>query len=29
WDNHIDTATLRNDRGRVIDTASWGYRNHR
>ncbi|MBW8705944.1 hypothetical protein MBT84_40660 [Streptomyces sp. MBT84] len=29
WDNHIDTATLRNDRGRVIDSASWGYRNHR
>ncbi|WP_229702983.1 lamin tail domain-containing protein [Streptomyces albiflavescens] len=24
WDNYSDTATLRNDRGRVIDTASWG-----
>ncbi|MFE3659140.1 lamin tail domain-containing protein, partial [Streptomyces sp. NPDC059165] len=24
WDNHRDTATLRNDRGRTIDTKSWG-----
>ena len=24
WDNHSDTATLRNDNGRVIDQASWG-----
>ncbi|MGW5060474.1 lamin tail domain-containing protein, partial [Streptomyces sp. NPDC004096] len=29
WDNHTDTATLRNDRGRIIDTTSWGYRHHR
>jgi hypothetical protein len=25
WDNS-DTATLRNDRGRVVDTKSWGHR---
>lgn len=24
WDNHSDTATLRNGYGRVIDEASWG-----
>ncbi|MFE3498167.1 lamin tail domain-containing protein [Streptomyces sp. NPDC059169] len=24
WDNHRDTATLRNDHGRTIDTKSWG-----
>ncbi|MBD9731852.1 lamin tail domain-containing protein [Streptomyces sp. H28] len=24
WDNRSDTATLRNDRGRVVDTESWG-----
>ncbi|MFG2298393.1 lamin tail domain-containing protein [Streptomyces sp. NPDC048603] len=24
WDNRSDTATLRNDRGRTIDTKSWG-----
>uniref|UniRef100_UPI003F498CCA lamin tail domain-containing protein n=1 Tax=Streptomyces sp. CA-141956 TaxID=3240051 RepID=UPI003F498CCA len=28
WDNHSDTATLRDDRGRVIDTESWGGRHH-
>ncbi|MFJ5548722.1 lamin tail domain-containing protein [Streptomyces sp. NPDC093225] len=28
WDNRSDTATLRDDRGRVVDTASWG-RHHR
>jgi hypothetical protein len=28
WDNS-DTATLRNDRGRVVDTESWGRRHHR
>ncbi|ELP64485.1 lamin tail domain-containing protein [Streptomyces turgidiscabies] len=27
WDNHADTATLRNDHGRFIDDKSWG-RNH-
>ncbi|MDX3529614.1 lamin tail domain-containing protein [Streptomyces sp. ID05-39B] len=26
WDNRSDTATLRNDRDRVIDKASWGER---
>ncbi|WP_033329609.1 lamin tail domain-containing protein [Streptomyces yerevanensis] len=29
WDNRSDTATLSNDRGRVIDTDSWGDHNHR
>ncbi|WP_329396078.1 lamin tail domain-containing protein [Streptomyces melanogenes] len=24
WDNHRDTATLRNDNGRILDTAMWG-----
>ncbi|MGY3205175.1 lamin tail domain-containing protein [Streptomyces sp. TE5632] len=24
WDNRSDTATLRNDRGRTVDTESWG-----
>ncbi|WP_349362100.1 hypothetical protein [Streptomyces sp. H27-C3] len=24
WDNRSDKAVLRNDRGRVIDTESWG-----
>ncbi|MGJ3558072.1 lamin tail domain-containing protein [Streptomyces sp. INA 01156] len=24
WDNRADTATLRNDRGRTVDTESWG-----
>ncbi|OQD55726.1 hypothetical protein BM536_014650 [Streptomyces phaeoluteigriseus] len=29
WDNHSDTATLRNHRDRVIDEASWGERRSR
>ncbi|WP_128375130.1 lamin tail domain-containing protein [Streptomyces cavernae] len=29
WDDHSDTATLRNDRGRVVDTESWGNDDHR
>ncbi|MEW2289606.1 lamin tail domain-containing protein [Streptomyces sp. NPDC047841] len=29
WDNHSDTATLRNDRDRFVDEASWGHRDHR
>ncbi|MEV0489954.1 lamin tail domain-containing protein [Streptomyces atratus] len=30
WGNHSDRATLRNDRGRAIDTESWGRdRDHR
>jgi hypothetical protein len=28
WDNHSDTATLRNDHGRFIDDASWGGHRH-
>ncbi|MFD8806175.1 lamin tail domain-containing protein [Streptomyces sp. NPDC059597] len=28
WDNDSDTATLRNDRGRFVDDASWGGRRH-
>lgn len=24
WNNYSDTATLRNDRGRTVDTESWG-----
>ena len=28
WDNHSDTATLRNDRGRFVDDASWGNDRH-
>ncbi|MFD8688255.1 lamin tail domain-containing protein [Streptomyces sp. NPDC059651] len=24
WDNYSDTATLRDDRGRTVDTESWG-----
>ncbi|MFD5102732.1 lamin tail domain-containing protein [Streptomyces albidochromogenes] len=28
WDNRADTATLRNDRGRVVDTESWGRGGH-
>ena len=28
WDNRSDTATLRNDRGRFIDSESWGYDRH-
>ncbi|MEC4575756.1 lamin tail domain-containing protein [Streptomyces sp. CMAA1738] len=26
WNNRADTATLRDDRGRTIDTKSWGRR---
>ncbi|MET9568550.1 lamin tail domain-containing protein [Streptomyces virginiae] len=26
WDNRSDTATLRDDRGRTVDTESWGRR---
>ncbi|WP_327731300.1 lamin tail domain-containing protein [Streptomyces sp. NBC_00487] len=29
WDNHSDTATLRNHRGRFIDDESWGHNHHR
>ncbi|WP_437107368.1 lamin tail domain-containing protein [Streptomyces flaveolus] len=30
WDNHSDTATLRNHRDRFVDEGSWGYdRDHR
>lgn len=29
WDNHSDTATLRNDRGRFIDRESWGHDRNR
>ncbi|WP_327359922.1 lamin tail domain-containing protein [Streptomyces sp. NBC_01296] len=28
WDNRADTATLRDDRGRTVDTESWGRRHH-
>jgi hypothetical protein len=28
WDNRSDTATLRNDRDRFIDNASWGHHRH-
>ncbi|MER5897292.1 lamin tail domain-containing protein, partial [Streptomyces sp. NPDC001876] len=28
WDNYSDTAVLRNDRGRTVDTESWGGRHH-
>ncbi|MFF8882096.1 lamin tail domain-containing protein [Streptomyces flaveolus] len=28
WDNHSDTATLRNDHGRFIDETSWGRNRH-
>jgi hypothetical protein len=28
WDNHSDTATLRNDHDRFIDDASWGGHRH-
>ncbi|MCX4818976.1 lamin tail domain-containing protein [Streptomyces sp. NBC_01142] len=28
WDNRSDKATLRNDRGRTVDTETWG-RHHR
>jgi len=29
WDNRSDTATLRNDRGRVVDTESWDKHDYR
>ncbi|MFD4693259.1 lamin tail domain-containing protein [Streptomyces sp. NPDC058463] len=29
WDNYSDTAVLRNDRGRTVDTDSWGRHHHR
>lgn len=29
WDDRADTATLRDDRGRTVDTRSWGPRDHR
>ncbi|MFF7140933.1 lamin tail domain-containing protein [Streptomyces nodosus] len=32
WDSRFDSATLRNDRGRLVDSISWGsrgYRGHR
>ncbi|MGW1893874.1 lamin tail domain-containing protein [Streptomyces sp. NPDC002004] len=28
WDNYSDTATLRNDHGRIVDAVSWGTRRH-
>ncbi|MFG2452779.1 lamin tail domain-containing protein [Streptomyces sp. NPDC048512] len=28
WDNDSDTATLRNEHGRLVDEASWGHRGH-
>lgn len=28
WDNHSDTATLHNDRGRFVDSESWGHDRH-
>ncbi|MFI8916442.1 lamin tail domain-containing protein [Streptomyces sp. NPDC053513] len=28
WDNHSDTATLRDDHGRTIDTETWGRHRH-
>jgi hypothetical protein len=28
WDNHSDTATLRNDHDRFIDDAFWGGNRH-
>ncbi|WP_308426497.1 lamin tail domain-containing protein [Streptomyces fuscichromogenes] len=29
WNHDADTATLRNDRGRYVDSASWGLNHHR
>ncbi|GGT26457.1 hypothetical protein GCM10010222_80330 [Streptomyces tanashiensis] len=29
WDNRSDTATLRDDHRRVVDTESWGRHHHR
>ena len=28
WGNYSDTATLRDDRGRTVDTESWGHGHH-
>ncbi|MFF1542687.1 lamin tail domain-containing protein [Streptomyces sp. NPDC058291] len=28
WDNHADTATLRDNRGRLIDESTWGHHRH-
>ncbi|MFE2928489.1 lamin tail domain-containing protein, partial [Streptomyces goshikiensis] len=28
WGNRADTAILRDDRGRTVDTESWGRRHH-
>ncbi|MFI8952579.1 lamin tail domain-containing protein [Streptomyces sp. NPDC053750] len=28
WDNRSDTASLRNDHGRFIDSDSWGHHRH-
>ncbi|MDI9832890.1 lamin tail domain-containing protein [Streptomyces sp. KAU_LT] len=28
WDNRSDTATLRNDHGRRVDSESWGHKRH-
>jgi hypothetical protein len=28
WNNDHDTATLRNDRGRLVDEESWGHGHH-
>ncbi|MFE5592315.1 lamin tail domain-containing protein [Streptomyces sp. NPDC056549] len=28
WDNRSDTATLRNDHGRTVDTETWGHHHH-
>ncbi|AYV32862.1 Mercuric resistance operon regulatory protein (plasmid) [Streptomyces sp. ADI95-16] len=28
WDNRADAATLRDDRGRTVDTESWGRHHH-
>ncbi|MFC9595633.1 lamin tail domain-containing protein [Streptomyces sp. NPDC056944] len=28
WDNRSDTATLRDDRGRTVDTETWGHHRH-
>ncbi|MBY8881587.1 lamin tail domain-containing protein [Actinacidiphila acidipaludis] len=29
WNNDHDTATLRDNHGRIADTKSWGHRRHR
>jgi hypothetical protein len=28
WNNDRDTATLRNDNGRLVDEESWGHGHH-